>query len=237
MTAGDMEQFWDARAREDAAYFVDNLLVYGEGGSEEFWSRGEDVVADILGRLGIEFAADDRVVEVGCGIGRLTRVIAERVERVWAFDISSEMLTRAREENPQLRNVEWVHGDGTSLQPLEDASATACFSFVVFQHLPDPAITLRYVAEMGRVLRVGGWSAFQISNDPTIHRPHRTTLRTRVKTLLGRAPRGQDNPAWLGSAVELADLEAAASAAGLTVERVVGPGTQFCLVLLRRVER
>jgi ubiquinone/menaquinone biosynthesis C-methylase UbiE len=229
-----MERFWDERAREDAAYFVDNLLAYRQDDLEDFWSRGEQVVDKIQGRLGVAAGPDDRVVEIGCGIGRLTRVFAARTAHVWAFDISSEMLQRAREAVGELPNVDWIHGDGTTLNPVEDGAATVCFSFVVFQHLPDPAITLGYVREMGRVLRPGGWSAFQISNDPAIHKPHSHGLRRRLKSILGRAPRGQSHPAWLGSAVDLRELEQTADQAGLDVERVTGPGTQFCLVLLRR---
>src|SRR5205814_1077434 len=110
-----------------------------------------------------------------------TRVLAERTEHVWAFDISSEMLARARDAVGELPNVDWVHGDGTTLQPVAEGAASACFSFVVFQHIPDPAITLGYVHEMGRVLRPGGWSAFQISNDPSIHTARKPGLLTSVK--------------------------------------------------------
>ena len=228
-----MEGFWDERARENAAYFVDNVLDYRAIDMDEFWARGRDVVDSMLEQLGVRLEAADEVAEIGCGLGRLTRVLAERTARVWAFDVSSEMLRRAREELADLDNVEWVHGDGETLQPLADGAASACFSFVVFQHLPDPALTLGYVREMGRVLRPGGWSAFQISNDPSIHRP-RGRLAARVKALAGRAPRGQDHAAWLGSAVDLADLERTAATSGLDVERVEHPGTQFCLVLLRK---
>ena len=146
------------------------------------------------------------------------------------------MLERARNLNTELDNVEWVHGDGSSLRPVPDACAAACFSHVVFQHVPDPAITLSYVREMGRVLRPGGWSAFQVSNDPSIHRPHGgwAGLRRRLRSVVGRAPKGQRDPAWLGSAVDLDDLRAAADDGGTQVERVVSEGTQFCLVLLRK---
>lgn len=229
-----MERFWDERAREDAPYYVDNLLEYGQADMEKFWKGGERVVDQILRRLGVELRSDDDVVEIGCGLGRLTRVIATRARRVWAFDVSSEMLRQGRELNPRLENVEWIHGDGTTLQPVADGAASACFSFVVFQHLPDPAITLGYVEEMGRVLRPGGWSAFQVSNDPTVHRPRRQALATRLKSALRRGPRGQSHPAWLGSAVELDQLRSTAAAAGMDVESVDGAGTQFCLVLLRR---
>jgi SAM-dependent methyltransferase len=229
-----MERFWDERAREHAAYFVDNVLSYREGDMDAFWARGEEVVEKVLAQLGVQVAADDRVVEIGCGIGRLTRVFAARAAHVWAFDISSEMLQRARGELGEPANVEWIHGDGTSLAPVADGAASVCFSFVVFQHLPDPAITLAYVREMGRVLRPGGWSAFQISNDPSIHEPRSTDLRSRLKALVGRAPKGQSHPAWLGSAVELDELERTANEAALGVERVDGAGTQFCHVLLRK---
>jgi SAM-dependent methyltransferase len=234
MSGQEMERFWDEKAREDAAYFVDNLLDYREGNMEEFWARGEAAVDRILGELGVVVSPDDRVVEIGCGIGRLTRVLATRAEHVWAFDISSEMLQRAREAVGDRTGVDWVHGDGTTLQPVEDGAATACFSFVVFQHVPDPEITLGYVREMGRVLRPGGWSAFQISNDPSIHKPRETGFGARVKAIVGREPKGMSHPAWLGSAVDLEDLERAADVAGLDVETVEHAGTQFCLVLLRK---
>jgi SAM-dependent methyltransferase len=232
MAGADMESFWDDRAREDAPYFVDNLLEYGSADMERFWAGGEQVVDGVLERVGCAVAGDDDVVEIGCGLGRLTRVLAARARHVAAFDVSSEMLRKAQ-ELLDLENVDWIHGDGTSLAPLEEGSASACFSFVVFQHLPDPAITLGYVREMGRVLRPGGWSAFQISNDPSVHRA-RAGAAGRLKSLVRKGPRGQDHPAWLGSAVDLAELEQTAAGAGLDVERVEGAGTQFCLVLLRR---
>lgn len=76
------------------------------------------------------------------------------------------MLERARALHAQLTNVKWIHGDGESLSGIADASVDAVFSHVVFQHIPDPRITLGYVREMGRVLRPGGWTAFQVSTDP-----------------------------------------------------------------------
>jgi SAM-dependent methyltransferase len=228
-----MREFWDERARENAAYFVDNRLDYSSPEMEAFWAEGPQIVDDCLGRAGapaIEPHHD--VVEIGCGIGRLTRPLAERARSVRALDVSAEMLRRAREALPDAHNVEWVHGDGVSLAGIADASADVVFSHVVFQHIPDPQVTLGYVREMGRVLRPGGWSAFQFSNDPSIHRPDRS-LRRIVERVRGRAPRGQTNPAWLGSAVDLDELRATADAAGMDTERVIGAGTQFCMVLLR----
>jgi SAM-dependent methyltransferase len=231
-----MQRFWDERAREDAFFFVDDRLQYGNPDVERFFLEGEKTLDAILGELGIALKGDEKVVEIGCGLGRITRAIAGRARHVWALDVSSEMLERARNLNAELEDVEWLHGDGRSLRPVPDSCASACFSHVVFQHVPDPAITLGYVREMGRVLRPGGWSAFQISNDPSVHRPRGgwKGLKRQLLSLVGRAPRGQRDPAWLGSAVDLDDLRAAAREGGLEVERVVNEGTQFCFVLLRK---
>ena len=229
-----MGSFWDERARENAAYFVDSTLDYRRPDLDRFWASGPEALDLILRMVGAPpIQGGDRVVEIGCGIGRLTRPLAARAGSVRAIDVSAAMLDRARSHNPDLANVEWIHGEGDRLTGIGDASADVVFSHVVFQHVPDPAITLAYVRDMGRVLRPGGWAAFQVSNDAAVHRPPRRTVRDRLAAALRRAPRGRADPAWLGSAVSLADLEAAAREGGLAVERVVGEGTQFCLVLLR----
>lgn len=231
-----MRRFWDRRADEDAFYFVLNDLDYRDPDVDRFWETGARNLALMLDSVDVSIRASDVVVEVGCGLGRLTRVIAARAAHVHALDVSPEMIRRAQELNPGLGNVTWIAGDGVSLRGVPDASADACISMIVFQHIPDPQITLGYVREMGRVLRPGGWAAFQISNDPGIHRPRRGLRRAWWVTLalVGRRPRGQGDPAWLGSAVDLGDLHEVARGAGMEVERVEGEGRQFCFVRLRR---
>ena len=227
-----MGAFWDERAREDALFFVDDRVEYGNADVEAFFAGGEEAVANFERLLGFEVAGR-QVVEIGCGVGRLTRVLATKADRVRALDVSAEMLERARRHNPHVENVTWLLGDGTSLAGVDDGSSDGVFSHVVFQHIPDPAITLGYIREMGRVLVPGGWAAFQISDDPSIHRAN-TALGARLRAMVGRGPRGRDNPAWVGSAVALDDVRSTADAAGMTVERAIGEGTQYCLVLLRR---
>lgn len=229
-----MRRFWDRRAREDAFYFIDSRLRYRDPDLDEFWAGGEAVLLNLERVLGVAVEPADTVVEIGCGVGRITRALATRAERVLALDVSAVMLERARGLNPALDNVDWLHGDGTSLAGVEDGCAQACVSQVVLQHIPDPAVTLGYVREIGRVLADGGWAAVQVSNDPAMHRP-RGDLRARLQALVGRSPRGQRNPAWLGSAVELEDVHRAAAEGGLAVETIWGPGTQFCQVALRRL--
>lgn len=232
-----MQEFWDERADEEAFYFVDNRLHYGDPDLEAFWAGGREDLDRFLERLGVSIRPTDDVVEIGCGVGRITRVLAARSASVRALDVSGRMLALAREHNSLLENVAWIQGDGSSLTGVGNESADVCFSHVVFQHIPDPEITLGYVREMGRVLRPGGWAAFQVSNEPAIHgrRPLAERLRSLPGRALGRRPRGQSHAAWLGSAVELEAVAAAAADGGSSVECVIGSGTQWCLVLLRKV--
>jgi SAM-dependent methyltransferase len=209
-----MERFWDARAREDALFFVDTRREYGANDEGAFWAGGEEALERLLEAVDVTIAPGAVVVDIGCGVGRLTRPLAAAAGRVLAIDVSREMLERGQALNAHLDNVEWLHGDGRSLRPVPDGSVDACVSHVVFRHMPDPAITLGYVGEIGRVLRPGGFAVIEVSNDPAVH--------------------AEGHPAWRGSAVDLDAVAAAAGSAGLAVDRVVGAGTQFCAVLLRR---
>jgi SAM-dependent methyltransferase len=232
----ETQRFWDRRATEDAFFFVDNRMRYGAPDLERFWANGERDLDLLLGALGASVEREDRVLEIGCGVGRLTRVLASRAASVTALDVSPRMLELARAHNPSLENVEWVLGDGASLAGVRSDSIDACVSHVVFQHIPDPAITLSYVREIGRVLRQGGWGAFQISNDPSVHRrpSQARRLRQALRAASGRAPQGQADPHWRGSMVELDALREAAVTGSLQIERIIGEGTQFCGVLVRR---
>lgn len=230
-----MGRFWDERAREDPLFFVDNREPYRAGDLERFFRSGSEDLERFLDLLGTEIHPEAEIVEIGCGIGRITRELAHRGAEVKAIDISSEMLRRAEELNPDLLNVEWIQGDGRRI-PLPDESCDLCHSHVVFQHIPDPRVTMSYVREIGRVLRIGGEAAIGVSNEPSVHalRPLGERLRAWVRSVRGRGPHGQDNAAWRGSAVDLDSLIAVAEESGMEVERVTGAGTQYCLLSLVR---
>ena len=172
----------------------------------------------------------DVVLDIGCGVGRLTRVLAERAAHVHAIDVSAEMLEQARGLNAHLTNVSWHHGDGTTLQPIEDALGRRGRVPRRLPAHPRPAghARLRRRDRPGAAARRLG----RASRSPTIRRftGRAVGLAQRVKAAVGRAPRGQDEPEWLGSAVDLDDVRAAAMEGGLDVERVAGEATQFCFV-------
>src|SRR5205085_1646624 len=96
-----------------------------------------------------------------------------------------------------------------------------------------------YIREAARVLEPGGWFHFQVNDLP----PATPTPLARLRAALGRArrritgapgPRGLDSPAWRGSRLRLADAVAACQAAGLTIERTHGAGTQYLWITARK---
>ena len=103
---------------------------------------------------GIAVGDSASLLEVGCGTGVLTRVLAGMpgVESVVGVDLAPSLLDRARDLAPDIR---FEQADARSL-PFADGS----FDLVVFDstlsHVPEPE---RALAEAARVLRPGGWLA------------------------------------------------------------------------------
>ncbi|XP_070553211.1 juvenile hormone acid O-methyltransferase-like [Ptychodera flava] len=61
----------------------------------------------------------DVSLDVGCGVGTLTRLLSERVGRVTAFDISLEMIKEAKEISTA-GNITYSVGDATKLSTYEE---------------------------------------------------------------------------------------------------------------------
>jgi SAM-dependent methyltransferase len=232
-----MRAFWDARARENAMWYIHTQLDYDSPDADEFWRSGGSNLDHTLDVFGLSFAGDERVVEIGCGAGRITRAIAARVAHVVGVDVSAEMIDRAKEGLADVANAEFAVGNGLDLEHLPDGGFDVAYSFIVFQHIPDPTVTCGYIAEMGRVLKPGGWALFQVSEQPEIHQARRWTrpgLRQRLFGGFQASPEQCLDPSWLGSALSREQLLSALESGGLTLDKTVGDGTQFCLVLARK---
>jgi ubiquinone/menaquinone biosynthesis C-methylase UbiE len=120
-------------------------------------TRGADAQQQELRRAFLEsvpFPRDSRVLEVGCGTGVLTRLLARvpEVGSVVGTDVAPALLERARELASGLPGVSFEEADARDLQ-FEDASFDVVVFDSVLSHIPGPAAAL---AETFRVLRPGG---------------------------------------------------------------------------------
>ena len=100
-------------------------------------------------------------LDFGCGYGRLTRALAERLGSAVGVDISEQMVAGATQLNAGT-TAEFVVNAGGDLAQFDDASFELIYSRIVLQHVPTRREILAYVAEFVRVLRPGGVAVFQI---------------------------------------------------------------------------
>ncbi len=158
-----MRQEWDERARQNARYHIATDDWQTE---EEFDQSGEASVADVLSDIGPFLSSDATALEIGCGIGRILRPLAKRFRTVYGVDISPEMIRRAKKRLSDLRNVRlWVN-NGEDLRPLGAGQVDLAISYIVFQHIPDPAVIQKYIEDACRVLKPGGVFQFQVCGHP-----------------------------------------------------------------------
>lgn len=163
-----MRTTWDAAAASDRVeHYVGDPTT----------ARPE--LESLFSRLG----ADPRggtCVEVGCGFGRMTDVLAERFDRVLAVDVSPKMLELAR-GNVRAENVEFVLVPGDGLGPLGDHVADVIVCYLVLQHLPRRTVVASYLAEFGRVLAPAGTAFVQL---PVLVAGRRARVFRRARGLL-----------------------------------------------------
>lgn len=228
-----MTQFWDEKAQDNAAHFILTDVSYKQPDMDAFFTSGEEDVHNFLAAIDYTPSSDATMLEIGCGIGRMTRAFAKRFGTVYGTDISSEMIAQGQGYMADYPHVHLSVSNGSDLHPFADASIDFCFSYIVFQHIPDSRITLRYISEMGRVLKPGGVAYFQVNT----RRLKFDRLRRRIKLQMRlRHRKGGPNylsPAWIGSSLRVDELRQATEAAGLRVERLMGEGTHYTWVLAR----
>ena len=97
----------------------------------------------------------DTVLEIGCGIGRVGKVLSPRCEKWIGVDISKQMLSHAAQRLRALPNIELKELSGDGLKEISENSIDVVYCTVVFMHLFEWD-RFRYVEEAARVLKPGG---------------------------------------------------------------------------------
>jgi demethylmenaquinone methyltransferase / 2-methoxy-6-polyprenyl-1,4-benzoquinol methylase len=101
----------------------------------------------------VRAGADERVLDVACGTGLVTRALVRRYGcSVVGLDQSERMLARARALTADTPGVELVQGEAERL-PFADAEFDALTFTYLLRYVDDPAATMR---ELARVVRPGG---------------------------------------------------------------------------------
>lgn len=166
-----MKHDWDERARENARYYVNTATQ--EWTDQDFFLSGERTVAEEIstdmGNIcqGAD-PKDMRVLEIGCGAGRVTRALAKVFGEVHAVDVSGEMVKLARAALADYPSAFVYQNNGQDLSAMQDIVFDFAFSTIVFQHIPSRDVIETYVHEVHRVLRPGALFKFQVQGDSSL---------------------------------------------------------------------
>lgn len=152
-----MNDTWSNRAIKNAKKYI---ALSSWKTEEEFDRSGLLAARRILRKLPEDKICNLNVLEIGGGIGRITKHMSKYVKEITMVDVSSEMAELARKRIDYLRNVNIYKTDGVKL-PFPDNSFDIVYSIFVFQHMPR-YIFLKNLADISRVLKNNGIFIFQI---------------------------------------------------------------------------
>jgi len=102
-----------------------------------------------------------RALDFGCGVGRITRALAEHFDTVVGVDVAPSMIARAREVNADSPACTFVLNRSATLDQLADGSFDVVYCRLVLQHIR-PAIVRGYIREFVRLAAPGGVIMFQL---------------------------------------------------------------------------
>ena len=153
-----MKLDWNRRAREDARYWIATEAYETE---EMFGHSGQRDSARLLQGLDTYRDAGWRILEIGCGVGRMLKPLARSFAELWGVDVSREMIARSKDWLRDLQNVQTLENNGLDLHEFPADHFDLVFSYVAFQHMPKEVFE-GYLIDSHRVLKPQGLLKFQV---------------------------------------------------------------------------
>ncbi len=239
MNSEDLRRRWDDRAVANARFHI--RADRTEWADDAFLDSGEADVARFVDPV-LELApARGVALDIGCGLGRLSRALARRFDRVQAVDISPVMISGARSFTPPPpANVTFSVCPGDGSLPIETRSIDFAFSYLVFQHLPSVALIGAYLRDLARVLTPRGLAQLQFNGT---HRSLADRCSAGIVAsdrvpLVHRKPRIKLDPHdHMGAALTERRARRAADRAGLDVLAIEGAGSPELWLTLQAPRR
>jgi ubiquinone/menaquinone biosynthesis C-methylase UbiE len=142
---------------------------------EEFLDTGRREANEVVARLDAlgHPRARRSALDFGCGLGRVTRGLADHFDEVIGLDIAEGMVEGARALHGDVANLRFVQSARPDLAVLGERRFDLVYSRLVLQHVGSQDVIRSYVTEFVRVLADGGVAMFQL--------PVRLPLRMRLQ--------------------------------------------------------
>ncbi|MGK7920986.1 MAG: methyltransferase domain-containing protein [Trichodesmium sp.] len=158
--------FWNVNSLDEAMF--ERMLAYkgidtlSSAEKKQAWEKSiQNLIPKILQDVPVK--PEWKLLEIGCGVGRLIKYLRENFARVDGVDISENMIQFAKQYLADgKQNGEVYVNNGCDLQQLADESYDFVFSTIVFQHIRSISIVKSYLRETFRVLKPGGYFRIQV---------------------------------------------------------------------------
>ncbi|HEV2864107.1 MAG TPA: class I SAM-dependent methyltransferase [Pyrinomonadaceae bacterium] len=115
---------------------------------DEGWNHNAHYQDYLLGQIP---ARCRRALEIGCGTGEFSRLLARRAESVLALDLSPQMIRLARERSELQPNVDYVEADVMTFD-FPDEQFDCVATLTTLHHLPTEAV----LRKIRKALKPGG---------------------------------------------------------------------------------
>lgn len=177
---------WDDLALLDPLWSIlsDPTKRFGKWDVEAFFSTGRKEVEEILVEaraLGYPLRGC-KALDFGCGVGRVTRALAEHFSECYGVDISEEMIKLAKQLNRHKSQCSFTVNTADDLKVFPGNYFDLVYSNIVLQHLPDRRQIRSYISEFMRVVAPGGLVIFQLAS--WIPWRNRIQIRRRLYSVL-----------------------------------------------------
>jgi len=155
----------------DLAALKDYTLQYWAKASDThvadpaYYRLAESQLRSILERY---LPPGGNILDVGCGNGEYTALLAERAGRLFAFDVSENLLAVARKRCEDFDNVSFFQANVAATKLAFGGGVQAIFCMGVFACLPDDAQLTKMLAEFADYLVDGG---LLVLRDSTVQGP------------------------------------------------------------------
>ena len=147
--------------------------------TRKYWAEAKDThVADpayyrlaeseLRGIVERHLLRGGNVLDVGCGNGEYTVLLAERAGRLLGFDISDNLLAAARKRCEAFDNVSFFQANLATTRVAFTGQVDAVFCMGVFACLPDEAQLIRVLDDFADYLVDGG---LLVLRDSTVRGP------------------------------------------------------------------
>lgn len=190
----NLKDAWEDFAQSDPFFGIlsDPDKRGGKWDKEEFFQTGVEEINTLMADIGKydNKVLKGKMLDFGCGVGRLTLAFSKYFYNCIGIDISPTMIELANRFKTA-SNCEYILNEKDDLSIFDDNTFDFVFSVIVLQHIPIN-LTKKYIEEFIRITKPEGIIVFQM---PSVYSPPDTSANKK-KSIKKHIPKGIKRIYW-----------------------------------------